>query len=227
MKRIMTLTAALLLGAGSLLGQSKKEVKVDGFTAIEASSAIQVIVTMGNTEGVVFEATEEALPKLKAEVKKGELHLYIEGELKNYSGELKAYVSAKMLNELSVNGAASIEVKEPLTVDKMELEASGAGLIKLEVTAKTVIADVSGAAVINIKGKTNDLKATSSGAANLKAENLQASNVDVTATGAGCAKVNVSESLNATASGAASINYTGEPKKSQVSAKSAGCVKKS
>jgi hypothetical protein len=227
MKRIKVLTAALLIGAGSLLGQSKKEVKVEGFTAIEAGSAIQVIVTMGNTEGVVFEATEDALPKMKAEVKKGELHLYIEGELKNYNGNLKAYVSAKTLNELSVNGAASIEIKEPLTVDKIALDASGAGMMKLEVNAKIVVADVSGAAQITIKGKTTDLKATASGAANLKAEDLKAVNVDVTATGAGNAKVNVSESLNATASGAGNINYTGEPKKSQVNAKTAGTVRKS
>ncbi len=216
---------ALCMGLGAM-AQSKKDVKVENFTGIEATSAIEVIVTMGSSEGVVFEAKEEALSKLKAEVKKGKLFLSIEGELRNCSGELRAYVNAKTLNSLGVNGAASINVKQPITCDKMELEAAGAGSIKLELTAQEVTASTSGAAQIKLSGSTKKLVGTATGAACLKAEELKASEVDVTASGAGNAKVNVSESLNAHASGAGSVTYIGDPKKSQVNAKSAGSINK-
>jgi hypothetical protein len=232
MKKTGILAVALCLGLGALAqsngstgSATKKEVKAEGFTGIEATSAIEVIVTMGVTEGVVFEAGEDALAKLKAEVKKGELHLYVDGNLNN-EGPLKAYVSAKTLNELGVSGAASINVKQAITCDKMELKATGAGSIKLEINAKEVTANTSGAAQIKLSGTTKKLIATATGAACLKAEDLKANDVEVTATGAGNAKVNVSESLNAHASGAGNVTYIGEPKRSQVNAKSAGSINK-
>jgi hypothetical protein len=215
---------ALCMGLGAM-AQSKKEVKVENFTGIEATSAIEVIVTIGSNEGVVFEASEDALKKLKAEVKNGELHLFVDGDLHN-SGELKAYVSAKTLDDLNVNGAASIEVKQVLTCTKMELEASGAGSIKLELNAQEVVANASGAAQIKVSGSTKKLNATATGAGCIKAEDLKASDVDVTASGAGNAKVNVSENLNAHASGAGNVTYIGDPKKSQVNAKTAGSINK-
>jgi hypothetical protein len=225
MKKTKMFTAALVIGAASLFGQSKKDVKVESFTGIEATSAIEVIVSIGTTEGVTFEASDEALKKLKAEVNKGELKLFVDGSLNN-EGPLRAYVNAKSLGNLEVNGAASINVKQAITCDKMELEASGAGSIKLELNSQEVKANASGAAQIKLSGSTKKLMATATGAACLKAEDLKANNVDVTASGAGNAKVNVSENLNANASGAGSVTYIGEPKKSQVHAKSAGSVSK-
>jgi len=215
---------ALCMGLGAY-AQTKKAVKVEGFSGIQASSAIEVEVTMAETEGLVFEASDEALSKLKAEVKKGSLYLHVEGNLK-HDGGIKAYVNAKTLRDLVVNGAASIHVKQPVTCDKIELEASGAGSIKLDLNAQEVIANTSGAAVIKISGTTKKLTATATGAACLKAEDLKASDVDVTASGAGNARVNVSESLNAHASGAGNVTYIGDPKKSQVNEKSAGSVNK-
>jgi hypothetical protein len=230
MKKAGILAMALCMGLGALAQSnastaSKKEVKAEGFTEINATSAIEVIVSIGASEGVTFEAEEEALSKLKAEVKNGELRLFVDGSLQN-SGKMKAFVTAKSLSELEVSGAASIDVRTPITCDKMELEASGAGHINLDITAKDIIVDATGASQIKIKGSTTNLKARASGAASLKAEELKAQSVDVTASGAGSAKVNVIESLNANASGAGSVTYIGEPKKSKVNARSAGSVNK-
>jgi hypothetical protein len=222
-KSIGILSLALVTALST--AQTKQERKAEGFTKISASSAIECIVTIGDKEGVVFEASEEALSKLKAEVRGGKLSLYVEGDLNN-SSKMTAYVTAKKIEGLTATGAANVELKNALTCDEIEIEASGAGKVALEVTAKEVEAEASGAGVIKISGSSKTLKAKASGAGILKAGDLKSESVDIVCSGAGNAKVNASQNLNANASGAGSITYLGEPKNKTAKASSAGSIHK-
>ncbi len=225
MKNIISLLGAFAIITTACQAQTKQERPVNGFTSIKAESAIQVIVTMGDKESLYFESDEETLPKLQAEVRSGCLRIYTN---KNIKGDHKliAHVSAKMLNGLSASGAADIELSNTLNCDKLRLEASGAGNIKAQVNAKEIDAEATGAGNIKVSGVVHKLKAEATGAGNLKAGELKSETAEVNASGAGTVRVNVSQSLDAEASGAGSIIYSGDPKSKNINVSTAGSVKK-
>jgi hypothetical protein len=223
MKKII---AAICVFSSSIYyGQIKQEVKVEPFSKIKAGSALKVIVSLGNQESVVFEAEEEVLKKMRAEVKGGELQLSIEGKC-NSEKDILVYVTAKSLKEVEADGAASVEIKDELKGDKLKMEAKGAAKITAQINTKELLAEVSGAGYIKIKGEAVKLSADVSGAGNLKADDLKAKEVEVHANGAGKASVNASDNLKASASGAGNIYYTGDPKNKELDAKSAGHISK-
>ena len=225
MKKIAIIIGAFILSYSSVVAQIKQDRKVENFTQVKACDAIKVILSIGDKESLTFEADEEIMSKLKGEVKDGQLKLHIDG---NVRGERKmvAYITAKSLTPLNATGAACIELNTTYTCDKMKLEASGAGSIKAELNAKEVNAYANGAGSIKVSGTTQKLEATSTGAACLKAEGLKSETVEVTASGAGTAKVNAIQSLDANASGAGSVIYVGEPKNKTLNISSAGNINK-
>jgi hypothetical protein len=76
MMKTFSFLAAAMLFVSSLTAQTKETREVSGFTSLKVGSAIRVVLTMGDKESLVFEAKDEVLKKLKAEVKNGVLHLY-------------------------------------------------------------------------------------------------------------------------------------------------------
>lgn len=226
MKTIGVTIAALVFSISTSFAQIKQERKVSSFSKLKSTSAIKVILTIGDKESVTFEAEEAVLPKLKAEVKGGELKLYTDGNV-NTKKQMVAYVTAKSISSLDAESASSIEVTNAVNADVMNLVASSAGSIKLELNAKQVIANVDGAGSIKVKGATSSLKANASGAGSLKALELKSEKVVVTASGAGSANVNAIQSLDATANSAGSVTYIGEPKEKKINNSISGNIKKS
>jgi hypothetical protein len=87
-------------------------------------------------------------------------------------------------------------------------------------------AEASGASKIKIDGMVKSFHADASGASKIDAEGLQTENADVDSSGASSIMVSPSNDLNADASGASSVYYTGEPKNIKQTASGASSVKK-
>lgn len=225
MKKIVFSVIAGVISCG-LFAQIKQERKIDSFTKLKASHAIEVIVTLGDKESVAFEAEEKVMDKLKAEVKNGELKLYCDGSTSS-NKPMKAYVTAKSLTAIEAHSAAGVEVKSDLSGTTIKLSANEAAHISIEVNATEVVAEANSAGSITVKGSTKDLKGTATGAGELTAKDLKADNVVIMANGAGNATVYAKESLNANASGAGSIKYSGDPKDKKINVDISGSVKKS
>ncbi|MCE3229626.1 MAG: hypothetical protein K0S32_4177 [Bacteroidetes bacterium] len=225
MKKIVLSTVAIMFCSTAFFAQVKQERQVSGFNKLESTSAIKVFLTIGDKEGVTFEAEEDVISKLKAEVKNGELKLYLEGKV-NSNNDIIARVTAKSIIAIEASGASMVDVVTPLSTDKMVLEASGAAGIELELTTKEVVANVNGAGSIEIKGSTKELKAVATGAGRLKAAELKSEDVIVSASGAGSASVNAKTSLKADASGAGCVKYSGEPKDKKINVSVSGSVNK-
>jgi hypothetical protein len=225
MKKLFITTAAMMIGCTTIFAQIKQDRQVSGFSRLNSSSAIKVVLTIGDKESVTFEAEEEVLSKLKAEVKNGELKLFADGTTNSKKGMI-AYVTAKSITGITASGASLVEVQTPITADQMKLDASGAAGIQIELSSKEVIANVTGAGSIKVKGVTKELKAVATGAGCLKAADLKSDDVVVSATGAGSASVNAATSLKANASGAGSVKYSGEPKDKKIDVNSSGSVTK-
>jgi hypothetical protein len=110
--------------------------------------------------------------------------------------------------------------------NNLELGASSAGDIKLEVYVQEIEADISSSGDITLTGESEILNANLSSAGDLNAYGLEVREADISASSAGDADNSVSEKLRARASSAGDINYHGNPKYIDAHSSSAGGIHK-
>ena len=126
--------------------------------------------------------------------------------------------------DFDVNGASTGRLNVKAT--SFKLSSSGASTFKGDVSADKMDFNVNGASTTDVDGSTTDLIVAASGASNFRGSDLQAVNCKVEATGASSANINVSKDIDATASGASSIHYSGDATLSKVDVSGSSTVKK-
>lgn len=225
MKKAGLFFIGLLLSFNTLVAQVKQERVVNGFTKIKVGSAIHLTISMGEKESLVFEAEEDVLPKLKEEIKNGELHLFLEGSVNN-SKEIIAFVTLKSITGLSATGASMVDFTSMVSCEKMEIYANGASCIEIELKAKEISLGSHGASTVKINGSSTLLTANVDGASSLKAGSLKAESVEIKASGAASASVNATQKLIGSANGAATIKYSGDPNDKDVKVSGSSTIKK-
>ena len=141
-------------------------------------------------------------------------------------GSVKVYVSAPLFKEMQASGACTIKGMNKITSsESLNVSLSGASNVIMDVSAPNVVLDLSGASHVDLRGQTKDLSIEGSGSSNIDAFNLLSENANISLSGAGNADVHASVKLEAHASGAANINYKGNPTVNS-NTSGAGSVKK-
>jgi carbon monoxide dehydrogenase subunit G len=208
-----------------------RDIEVKNFNGIAAGGPLQVIVTLGTTEGIRFEGDEEAISTLIAEVKGSALIIRPQMSWTSWSHKYKdkkitAYVNAKNIKSLTMSGDGSITVKGTISQNSLTTTLSGSGSI----TANMIVGDytgvVSGSGKLNISGETDDASVTISGSGALSKKGaLKVGSLSATISGSGVAYVHTNGEIKAFISGSGTIYYTGNADVSKTSIGS-GKVKK-
>lgn len=189
-------------GSGTIKSEQRN---VSGFTKIDAGGAVRMeIVTQGDY-AFTIEADDNLLQFVRTEVNGDTLKIYTKGKTSSKTG-VKVKISMPALDGLSVSGASSAVVSA-VKSDSINLEASGASKIKID-------------------GQAENLTVDASGASGIDAENLRVENGAVSASGASNATISAANRLEADASGASTIYYTGEPKNLVPKSSGASSVKR-
>ncbi len=180
------------LGGVQGSGTSKTETRnVKGFTKIDASGAVNIEVAVGAGFAVTVTADDNLLANIKTEASGDTLKIFSEDRISSKT-PINVKVSMPEIENFEVSGASTGNLSN-VKADDLELKASGASKIKIEGTAKELNADLSGAS-------------------SLEAVNLKSENANVEASGASKANVSATGDLDANASGASRIIYSGAPK---------------
>src|SRR6478609_2336495 len=113
-------------GQEAMFNDKNAEVRnVTGFNAIKISGSIEVYITQGNSEAVAVSASEEKFrDKIKAEVVKGTLNIYYDGDRISFTStnkRLKAYVSFKNIDALDVSGASDCKITGTLKSNSLRV----------------------------------------------------------------------------------------------------------
>ena len=220
----------------SVGGQSRKTihgnnkvVKADrdapSFNGLQVSSGIDVYLKQGNNEAITVEADENLHEYIITEVKGGVLHVYTEANIRD-AEMTRVYVTMKDVTSVKTSSAGDVVGETPVKSDRLELSASSAGDINLEVYAKEIEADISSSGDMTLTGETEKLEADLSSAGDLNGYDLKAREANISVSSAGDADINVSEKITASASSAGDINYKGDPKYVDVHTSSAGGIHK-
>jgi len=204
---------------------TRTERNAEPFTGIKVSSGVDVYLKQGDNQNIVVEADENLHEYIITEVKGGVLHVYTEANIRDAEKE-RVYVTMKEINKVETSSAGDIVGESPVRSERLELSASSAGDINLEIYAKEVNIDLSSSGDMTLIGETDNLKADLSSAGDLNAFELKTRETDISVSSAGDADINVSEKITARASSAGDINYKGDPKYVDVHTSSAGGIHK-
>jgi len=216
MKHILSLLLAMVLISSPALAQQtindpNAEIRAaKGFHAIEVSSAFDVYLTQSNEEGVAVSTTDQRYKEnIQVEVKGGVLVIRYTHKGKWVNQKLKAYVSFKNLDRLTISGACDVYVLGTWKQDNVKIDLSGAANLKGKVDLGKVKVNLSGASDMNLTGAAGTLAVEASGASNFKGYELSSDFCNVNASGASDVKITVNKEFTAEASGASDIRYRG------------------
>lgn len=234
--RVLTIAVAILSISACTQAQFRKTVHGNGdvvtqersgenFTGISVSTGIDVYLKQGSKESISVETDENLQEYIITEVRGGVLHVYTEVNIRE-AEKKKVYVTMKDVTSIKTSSAGDVFGETLIKCNKLELSASSAGDIKLEVSAKEINIDISSSGDITLTGDTDILLADLSSAGDLNAYDLTAREADVSASSAGDADINVTEKITAHASSAGDINYRGNPKWVDAHSSSAGGIHK-
>ena len=184
--------------------EKTKSYTVDDFAAIDASSAFEIDVIVGQSQSVEIKMDENILEYVKVFVKNNTLFLELENNV-NINGNMKAIISVESLHGVDLSGACKINV-ENIKTDNFTV-------------------DVSGACKGNFSGVVENLNLDLSGATKLNTVELKAKNLNIDMSGASKLEVYCENSLKVDASGASKIIVYGDPKETKTDFSGASSVK--
>ena len=202
-----------------------KERNVGSFSAIKASSGVDVYLKQGDAGPISVEADENLQEYIITEVRNGELNVYTDANIRR-AEKMRVYVTIPEIRSLRSTSAGNIIGQSPVKSDKLELSASSAGDLKLEVYTSDLRVTISSSGDMTLTGEADKLDADLSSAGDLNAYDLEVREAYVNVSSAGDADVNVTEKITARASSAGDINYRGNPKYVDFHSSSAGGIHK-
>ena len=196
------------------------------FTGIEVGGAFKVVLKQTGDHKVMIEADQDVIEMVRTEVKGDVLHIDMKHDWSwDNHGDIFVYIDFNRLDLLNVSGAADIKADGSIKADDLEIRVSGAGDMNLDVNAELLDVTVSGAGEVKISGSTEKQTIKLSGAGHYRAQDLKSQYTKAKATGAGSVVVHASDELDAYASGAGSVKYYGDPKKTTINSSGAGNVR--
>jgi Putative auto-transporter adhesin, head GIN domain len=216
MKRILFLLTTIISGAAIYAQQINdpnaelREAK--NFHAINVSSAFNVYIDQANDEAVAVSASNaKDREMIKVEVKDGVLTIGLEKGFRwsNGNKKLKAYISCKKIDKITVSGACDVYVAGVLKLDELTIHQSGASDFKGKLDIGKLTVDLSGASDFTVTGTATQLSVEASGASDFKGYDLVTEICDARASGASDIRITVNKELSAQASGASDVKYKG------------------
>lgn len=199
---------------------------VGSFRGVKAAEGIDVYLKEGDKESLKLEVSGTSLANVMTEVTGSYLKIHMkDGHYK--SKTVKVYVTYVELDKLSASSAASIYSEGVLKAKDLNVSASSAGSIEINLEANLVEAGASSAGEIDLKGKTKTLIVDASSAGEIDAYDVEADIVKAEASSGATLKVNALKELEGHASSGANVRYRGNPAKTMTDSSSGGSVKKS
>jgi hypothetical protein len=202
--------------------------QVSGFEQVSIrgnTCSAQLFINQGEQEGLTIEAPPEYLNRLHSQVKDGKLTLRLRG---SWLQELEDALTTCMnrphiVCHLKVRELTSLEVQCAYRVHASRIETqhlclrlNGVGDFKLEwLSAESLEVQHSGTGTLRVSGQVEQQSVVLDGVGSYLALGLESRRARVHLSGAGLARVRVSEELDASLRGVGILEYNGQPRVSQ------------
>jgi hypothetical protein len=225
---LFSIISSAVFSQETVINDANAEVRnVTVFSGIKVSGGINVYLSQSDDYSLAVSASDEKYrDNIKTEVKNGILSIsYNDHFARNYGDKkLRAYISFKTLESLEGSGASDIIINGTLASNSMRVKLSGASNIKGSVKITNLSVDLNGASTVIVNGTAENLRIDASGASDIKNYDLQVENCVAKLSGASDIRITITNSITATASGASTLYYEGNPDRKDVATSGASSV---
>jgi hypothetical protein len=226
---LFTIVCSQVFAQQTVINDKNAEVRsITSFSGIKVSGGIDVYLSQGDNYSLAVSAAEDKYrDNIKTEVNNGILVISYNNDHSGWSSgdkKLRAYISFKTLESLEGSGASDFIINGTLNTNSMLVKLSGACDIKGPVKITNLTLELSGASTVKINGTAQNLKLITSGASDVKNYDLEAENCVAKLSGASDVRITVTNSISASASGASTLYYHGNPDKKDVATSGASSI---
>ena len=177
-----------IYGSGKIVSQTRE---VEECSALTIQNLGDVYLTQDTSQLIRIEADENILDQVISNKVNGALVVGLkDGSYSNVT--LRAYVSLKTIESITINGAGKITTQNSLNCDNLDLTINGAG-------------------DVTVQGNGNYVYCFINGTGNVMAKDFSVQKCKAMVNGAGNITLTVTEDLDATVNGAGNIYYYGNP----------------
>lgn len=213
---IVLLQACMFDGGHRIKGNGKIVTEIRQFGdigGIDLSAPVDVYLSEG-ASNVKIEAEENIIPYIGMHVENGVLHIDTKDNVWfKTRHDVKVYVTAPRFNKVFNSGSGDITGVTKISNDeKLSIDATGSGDMKMEVDAPEINASLTGSGNLTLAGETKKLTAEVTGSGDIEAIDLKSEEAKVQVTGSGDINVYSSIKLEANITGSGDVRYKGEAK---------------
>jgi hypothetical protein len=187
---------------------------VSDINAMDLWGAGELTLENGNRDELVIIAQEKVHQNLEVYVRNNTLHVGPKkGVHFRLSGNQKIqYILIRdNIEKIELSGATTL-IAPDYSVGRMAIDASGASELDIQLNTGTLTLDGSGATDGYISGTADDFYVDISGASDINAIDFKVKTATIEVSGASTMRVNVSDLLDVSASGASDVTYLGQPR---------------
>lgn len=197
-------------GSGNVISEGRE---VDDFDRIHLDGVGEILITQGDTEGLVIEAEDNIMTLIETGVRGDTLEIGMQsGRSIIPTKDLKFYVTVLDLEGLSIDGLGSITA-EDLVIDSLEIEIDGSGNITINnLEADSITTEMNGLGSVTIRGTVEDQEIEIDGAGSYNGRDLNSESTEINLNGLGSVSVAVEDELEVDIDGAGSVTYSGNPR---------------
>lgn len=221
MRTLAVLSASVILaGCGDILGErvihGRGPVLIESrpvghFTGVSNSTAAEVEILHGFTEGVFIRAQENLMPYVRTRVQNGVLRIYTDDVTLRPEHPIVVEVDIVTLRSMESSGSGFMR-GQLIDATRLEVNTSGSGDIDLpDLLADSLIIFNSGSGDVTAEGQVERLRLNMSAAGGVDTRDLEAFEADATISGSGSAVIRVRDYLRANLSGSGWLRYFGSP----------------
>jgi len=207
--------------------QTTRTLKVSDFTKLSMGSAFKINVEQGSGFRVTVAGREDDLDDLEYNVSRGTLQLgYKNNGWRKNRESVQVEITMPSLDGVDFSGASHAKVEGFRGGRGMNIDVSGASKVEMDFSADKVFVDLSGASRLVLRGKAETLEGEMSGASTFDGKDFPVKDANLEASGASSASVVASSALQADASGASRIRYSGSASQVRSSTSGASSIRR-
>ncbi len=225
-RQLLLIAAAVLLVSITAYAQNKEEViTADGntvkskwtikdYSSLNITGPFEVAITDSKDNFVTLEGSQNIITLIEVKEDNGSLSIQMPEHLKFKAHKKnKVYIKIPYSTALSIikfKGAGSLTCRKTIK-NNIIVQMEGSGNIKLDLYSAKSEAYVLGSGSIKLNGAVQDFKCKIIGSGTIMADHLETSNIDVSVSGSGNARLSCTKKIKGNISGSGNVAFTGEP----------------
>lgn len=194
------------------------------FENISVSNALDLIIEQSDKTEITVEADDNLINKITTKIEGNTLVIKCNyNSFRNIKSK-RIIVKMPKINNIKASSASTVKSINILRGEDINLDASSAAEINVNVESDAVTCETSSASNITIEGKALTLNVSASSGSHINAKKMLANDIDAQASSGASIYIHPIVSLKAKASSGGNINYNSIPKSIEKKTSSGGSI---